>query len=77
MPLVGKSSTSIRGKFFPPYEPSKILFLKKPPPSPTLPNQRFGREPGHSLPQEVGEEKGKTSMLAIPECFYYLLSRHS
>jgi len=23
-----------------------------------------------SLPQEVGEEKGKTSVFVVPECFY-------
>jgi len=50
-------------KKIPPYKPRKISLLKKFP-SLTHPAKRlFGREPGHSLPQEVGEkEKAKTWM---------------
>jgi len=52
------------------------------PPLPTLPNQLFGREPGHSLPPGEGEKMWETSphpsflnvsiipLSVIPECFY-------
>ena len=39
---------------------SKNLFAEKLPPSlPTLPNHWFGREPGHSLLQEVAPSEAK------------------
>ena len=56
--------------------PSKNLFTKNPPPLPTLPNQRFGREPGHSLPPGAGEGKeGETPVRGgrkegLHSCFY-------
>jgi len=36
-----------------------------PPPLPTLPNQCFGREPGHSLPPGAGEKNAGDSVFPL------------
>jgi len=81
MPLVGKLSTSIKGKFFPPYEPSKYFSSKNPLPRPPCQINDLAGNPGTPSRKRWEKKRGKPPCLpflnasiissaVIPECFY-------